>query len=232
MNISNAHILVTGGTGGLGEGIVRSLMRQGAHILVPTRHPEKLDALRKYVADITTGSLNGVTGSLSTPEEAQQLAAAVSEEMTPDIIIASIGGWSQGPEITDVPFDTWEKVIRDNLTTHFLAMKHLSPLLNQGGAYVHVNGMSAEMAWPGAGPVAAMAAAQKSLLQTLAKETEGRITVRELILPPVNTRARQGRGRPEWPTAEEVGNFIAEILQRGDGQVIHRFADSQKSQEK
>ena len=73
MNISNAHILVTGGTGGLGEGIVRSLMRQGGHILVPTRHPEKLDALRKYVADITTGSLNGVTGSLSTPDEAQQL---------------------------------------------------------------------------------------------------------------------------------------------------------------
>jgi 3-oxoacyl-[acyl-carrier protein] reductase len=106
-------------------------------------------------------------------------------------------------------------------------MKYLSPLLRADGVYVHVNGMSAEMAWPGAGPIAAMAAAQKSLTQTLAEESAERIRVHELILPPVKTRARQGRGRPEWPTAEEVGSFIAEILQRGDGKVINRFADSQ-----
>lgn len=232
MNIRGKKILVTGGTGGLGEGIVRSLMRQGAHLLVPTRQPEKLDSLREYVADINTGNLEGVTGSLSTPDEAQKLATVVSKKMTPDVIVASIGGWSQEGNITEISFDSWEKVVRDNLTTHFLAMRHLSPLLRQNGTYIHVNGTSAEIAWPGAGPVAAMAAAQKSLSQTLAKENEGRFRVRELILPPVNTRARQGRGRPEWPTAEEVGDFIAGLIHGDDGQIIHRFADFQKTQEK
>lgn len=70
-----------------------------------TRNPEKLNALNEYVADIRTGSLEGVTGSLSTPQDAQQLAEAINEKITPDVVIASIGGWSQGPGITDVPFD-------------------------------------------------------------------------------------------------------------------------------
>jgi len=64
MNIRDARVLIAGGTGGLGEGIVRSLMGRGAHVMVPTRNPEKLNALNEYVADIRTGSLEGVTGSL------------------------------------------------------------------------------------------------------------------------------------------------------------------------
>ncbi|MGQ6475359.1 SDR family oxidoreductase [Serratia sp. IR-2025] len=223
MNIENSKILVAGGTGALGEGIVRALLQQGAHVLVPTRNPQKIEKLREYVADITTGSLAGVNGSLSTPQDAALLAEAIIEQGPLHAIVASIGGWTQGPAIADVPFDVWEKVIRENLTTHFLAMKYLSPLLGSHSAYVHMNGMSAEMAWPGAGPIAAMAAAQKSLALTFAEESGNKFSVYEVILPPVNTRARQGRGRPEWPTAEEVGLFVSGILERNDGNALNRY---------
>lgn len=223
MKIENSKIVVTGGTGGLGEGVVRSLMQQGSHVLVPSRNMQKAEKLQQYVADVTTGSLEVIQGSLSTPEDAAKLAEAVNSKGRVSAVIASIGGWFQGPGIADVPFDIWEKVIRDNLTPHFLAMKYLTQAIEFGGAYVHVNGMSAEMAWPGAGPIAAMAAAQKSLALTFAEESRNKFNVYELILPPVNTRARQGRGRPEWPTAVEVGTFISDILSRNDGNPLNRF---------
>jgi NAD(P)-dependent dehydrogenase (short-subunit alcohol dehydrogenase family) len=223
MNIENSKILVAGGTGALGEGIVRTLMLQGAHVLVPTRDPQKVEKLRDYVTDVTSGSLEGVTGSLSTPENAAQLAESIARSGPLNAIVASIGGWTQGHGIVDVPFDVWEKVISDNLTTHFLAMKYLSPLLIGKAAYVHMNGMSAEMAWPSAGPIAAMAAAQKSLALTFAEESNKKFNVYEVILPPVNTRALQGRGRPEWPTAEEVGRFVVDILERNNGIVLNRY---------
>lgn len=56
MNIGNSKILIAGGTGALGEGIVRTLLQQGAHVLVPTRDPQKVEKLREYVADVSTGS--------------------------------------------------------------------------------------------------------------------------------------------------------------------------------
>ncbi|HHL3871648.1 TPA: SDR family oxidoreductase [Klebsiella pneumoniae] len=223
MIIENSKILVAGGTGALGEGIVRTLLQQGANVLVPTRDAQKVEKLREYVADVSTGSLEGVIGSLSTPEDAARLAEAIARSGPLNAIVASIGGWTQGHGIADVPFDVWENVIRDNLTPHFLAMKYLSPLLADKSAYVHMNGMSAEMAWPNAGPIAAMAAAQKSLALTFAEESYKKFNVYEVILPPVNTRARQGRGRPEWPTAEEVGQYVAGILERNDGTVLNRY---------
>lgn len=228
MNIDRARVVVAGGTGGVGEGIVRALLKRGALVVVPSRSEIKFEGLREYVGDIDTGELVTLTGSLSNPGEAEKLRDEVRNRMGEvDAVVASLGGWNQGPHIIDVPFETWERILRDNLTSHFLAMKAFVPLLApQRGAYVHVNGFSAEESYPGAAPVAAMAAAQKSLALTLAEELRpGGLRTYELILPPVNTRVRlrHGQSQPEWPTSEEVGDYIVQLLERQDEEVLHRL---------
>jgi len=46
--------------------------------------------------------------------------------------------------------------MRDNLTSHFLAMKMVVPsLAPHHGAYVHINGFSADQPYPGAAMAAA-----------------------------------------------------------------------------
>jgi NAD(P)-dependent dehydrogenase (short-subunit alcohol dehydrogenase family) len=42
--LEGARIVVAGGAGGVGEGIVRSLLRRGARVLVPWRRHERLRA--------------------------------------------------------------------------------------------------------------------------------------------------------------------------------------------
>jgi NAD(P)-dependent dehydrogenase (short-subunit alcohol dehydrogenase family) len=142
------------------------------------------------------------------------------------VAVASLGGWTQSAPITSVAFETWERIVRDNLTTHFLAMKTFVPLLAaRSGAYVHINGFSAEQPYPGAAPVAAMAAAQKALALTLAEETRPvGLRVHELILGPVMTRARLRHGQTpsEWLSSEDVGDYIAHMLERQDDNVLHR----------
>ncbi|MDX3924738.1 MAG: SDR family oxidoreductase [Shinella sp.] len=218
--------LVLGGTGDVGEGIVRSFLKHEATVVVPSRAQTKLDALRDYAADIETGTLKTLVGSLDTPDEAESLRSRIGDLTGHvDVIVAALGGWSQGYPITGVGFDLWQQIVRNNLTTHFLAVKTFVPLLApKTGRYVHINGQSAEGGHPGAGPVAAMSAAQRSLALTLAEELRpSELTVHELLLPPVNTRRRISRhhDRPEWPTAEEVGDYVAGLVERNDRTVVH-----------
>lgn len=233
MKLDKAKTVVAGGAGGVGEGLVRAFLKQGAHIVVPSRSESKLKGLREYVSDIGTGELITLVGSLSSPSDADALRDEVYKRIGEvDVAVASLGGWDQGPLITDVAFEVWERILRDNLTSHFLAMKAFVPLLvPQRGAYVHINGFSAEQPVPGAAPVAAMAAAQKSLALTLAEEVRpAGLRVYELILGPIKTRARlrYGHGQPEWFSPEEIGDRIVQLLERQDEEVLHRLMSKPK----
>jgi NAD(P)-dependent dehydrogenase (short-subunit alcohol dehydrogenase family) len=227
-SLEGAKVVVAGGAGGVGEGIVRALLRRGARVLVPSRSEEKLRALQAHCQDVPTGELLTLVGDLGDEEPARALQSQIYERFRElDVAVASLGGWWQGKPLTSVDVPTWERILRENLTSHFLAVKMLVPLLHpKTGSYVHVNGFSAEQPYPMAGPVAMAAAAQKSMALTLAEELSPTgIRVYELILGPIRTRQRlrQGPGQEEWYTPEEIGEEIAGLVTRRDEQIIHRL---------
>ncbi len=226
--LEGARIVVAGAAGGVGEGIVRALLKEGARVIALSRSDEKLRDLEAYCADIGSGELITLTGDLGDEEPARALQHKIFEQFKEiDLAVASLGGWLQGNPLTSVDMATWSRVLRDNLTSHFLALRMLVPLLHpKTGSYVHVNGFSAEQPFPMAGPVAMAAAAQKSMTLTLAAELKPTgIRVFELILGPINTRprVRQGQGKPDWYTSEEVGEYIAALVTSDNTEVLHRL---------
>jgi NAD(P)-dependent dehydrogenase (short-subunit alcohol dehydrogenase family) len=233
-SLEGAKVVVAGGAGGVGEGIVRSLLRQGARVLATSRSEEKLKELAEYCADIKTGELLTAAGDHGDEEAARALQHQVFERFRElDLAVASLGGWWQGRPLTSVDVALWDRILRENLTSHFLAIKMLVPLLHpKTGSYVHINGFSAEEPYPMAGPVAMAAAAQKSMVQTLAEELKPTgIRVYELILGPVQTRRRlrQGQVQADWYTPEEIGDQIADLVTRRDAELIHRLASKRDS---
>jgi NAD(P)-dependent dehydrogenase (short-subunit alcohol dehydrogenase family) len=227
-SLEGAKIVVAGGAGGVGEGIVRALLKRGASVLVPSRSEERLRDLVAHNQDVATGELVTLVGDLGDEASARALQNQIFERFRElDVAVASLGGWWQGKPLTSVDMPTWERILRENLTSHFLAVKMLVPLLNpKTGSYVHVNGFSAEQPSPMAGPVAMAAAAQKAMALTLAEELSPTgIRVYELILGPIQTRQRlrQGKGQHDWYTPEEIGEEIAGLVTLRDEQVVHRL---------
>lgn len=49
--LQNKIAVVLGGTGGVGEGIVKSLLSAGATVVVPTRTEYKMRKLKSYIGD-------------------------------------------------------------------------------------------------------------------------------------------------------------------------------------
>ena len=234
-SLEGARIVVAGGTGGVGEGIVRTLLREGARVIATSRSEEKLRDLEAYCGDIDSGELITLAGDLGDEEPARALQHQIFERFRElDVAVASLGGWTHGKPLTSVDMPTWSRILRDSLTAHFLALRMLVPLLHpKTGIYVHINSFGAEQPFPMAGPIAMAAAAQKSMMLTLAEELKPTgIRVFELILGPVNTRARtrEGMGRPELYSSEEVGEFVTALVTSDNGETIHRLLSKQRDE--
>lgn len=226
-------VLVAGGTGGVGEGIVRYLLSAGATVFVPSRTEIKANQLREYVDDIKSGSLKVIIGNVGTESGALEVTKEVEGLVgSLDLVIACLGGWWRGKALSELDLRTWDSIIANNLTSHFVAMRQMVPLLDKtNGMYLHINGQGANSALPMAAPIGMMAAAQKSMILSLAAEQlETGLRVRELLLGPVATRRRKAlnHAKSGWLVPEEVGYYIHQLYinsYKGD-EIIHNLREA------
>lgn len=227
--LTNKVVLVSGGTGGVGEGIVKALLREDAIVIVPSRSEEKIVKLRAYTSDLNNGNLVTIHAAMNTMEGAMAVKDEIIRKFGRiDMVVASLGGWWQGAPLYRMDINSWERILDNNLTSHFITIRAFVPELvrNQQGTYVHINGFSAEQTYPGANAVAMAAAAQLSMVRTLNEELEGTgVKAFELILGPVLTRAR-GAVRDDWYSPEEIGNYIIDLHSgntAANNDLVHRL---------
>lgn len=190
----NKFALVAGGTGSVGEGIVKTLLENNYTVIVPGRSKKGLDNLASYCNNHP--NLQLYVANISQPESSVLFFEMCMAQYPPlDLFVASLGGWRQGSSIINLSWPEWQATLEDNLSSHFLCMKLGYPLLSNTGCFVHINGMGAEAVIPTAGPTVAAAAAQMRLALTLAAEQDGDgKKVYELVLGLVNTRSRNMQG--------------------------------------
>lgn len=208
-------ILVAGGTGAVGEGIVKYLAENGATVLVPTRSEDKaLDALG-YVDQPYRKNVFYLFGDISDEADAQKMHDVIVDHFEQlDGMVSSLGGWWQGAALTDITKAEWEELMQGLLTAHFVASKTLMPLLRQGSNYTFISGVSAEDAAFSkySGPVAPAGAAVLMLSELYAVEMAGRFNVNALVLGPVNTRVQPTSYRKDsYVSSKTVGELIGAL---------------------
>ena len=207
-------ILVAGGTGAVGEGIVKYLAENGATVLVPTRSEDKaLDALG-YVDQPYRKNVFYLFDDISDEADAQKMHDVIVDHFEQlDGMVSSLGGWWQGAALTDITKAEWEELMQGLLTAHFVASKTLMPLLRHSN-YTFISGVSAEDAAFSkySGPVAPAGAAVLMLSELYAVEMAGRFNVNALVLGPVNTRVRPTSYRKDsYVSSKTVGELIGAL---------------------
>ena len=218
MQLTNARILLTGATGGLGEALARELARAGAQLLIAGRDVPKLAALS---ATLGAGSAS-VRADVTRPEGIAAIVGA-AQEFNINMLInnAGIGAFGLYDEQN---WPTIEQLIATNLAAPMQLTQALLPWLKSRPAAAIVNVGSTFGTVPFAGFVAysATKAGLRGFSQSLRRElADTHIAVvhiapraidTPLNTPEVNALNRELKTASDSPA--EVARAIVTTLQK------------------
>jgi NAD(P)-dependent dehydrogenase (short-subunit alcohol dehydrogenase family) len=216
-----ASVLVGGGAGGVGEAIVRFLLRAGHAVIVPSRSEAKLERLGERLrGDVSLENLTTIVTNIGEIEGAEVLRDQLVRDLGRiDVAIASLGGWWEGAPLTEIPVEAWDEVMNEMLRTHFVFARTFIPMLQAqgGGRYIGIGGGAAYVPIPGAAPVCMAAAAQLMMTRALRAEiADPAIDILELVIDgPVRTRDSEEIARPGWIELDEIGPIALDLAERG-----------------
>lgn len=230
--LSDAMVVVAGGTGNVGSHVVRSLLADGARVVVPSRSPAKLHDLAQYLGKrISADALDKLiplVGDVGGEADAERVAAQIVAELgVPTAVFATLGRFTPAPTLLESNTDTLQQVLRDYLTAHYAVARAFLPRMRNGQSkYVFVNGPLAFEPWEhtASGLVSIATAAQHMLFRALALELKAASP--QLIELVIYSFVRNRETQPGASVSgEAVGAYAADLLagvaQAGHGESIH-----------
>ena len=168
MKLKNKVAIVTGGARDIGAAVSKSLAAEGAKVVINfyNNEVEADKTLQEITAAGGTATLiradmtsqKGVDAVLS---HAQQ---AYGESI--DVLVNVTGGMVARKSLAEMDQDFFEKVMRLNLTTTFLATKAVVPHMGSGSAIVNLSSLAGR---DGGGPGAAAYSTSKGAVMTFTR---------------------------------------------------------------
>lgn len=139
MRLKNDVAVVTGGGGGLGEGICLCLAREGAHVVVSDLNPNLAEKVVYKVKEMGQKSL-AVKTDVRVAEQCEKLIEKSLEEMGHiDILVcgAGVGGFVYRPDsdapviLENISEEDWNLTLDVNLKGVFLCNRAIAPYLRK-----------------------------------------------------------------------------------------------------
>jgi NAD(P)-dependent dehydrogenase (short-subunit alcohol dehydrogenase family) len=170
MRFVDKVLLVTGGTQGIGLDVALEAAREGAHVVVCGRSPDK--GRRALDEAGTCGlRLEFVECDVQNDDRvAHMIEFAVAKYGRVDLAFNNAGVTAEHARLGESSVENWRKVIDINLTGTYLCMKHeiTSMLRTGGGAIVNSSSAAGVMAIGGQAAYVASKAATIALTQSAA----------------------------------------------------------------
>lgn len=170
LELKGKKALVTGGTRGVGRGIVLALARAGVDVVTCYRQEgEYVDSLERELKEIG-GDHHVLRADVAEPAEIEHLLQRTAElHGRLDLLVNNAGAISHIP-YADLPLDEWQRILAVNVTGSHLVIQHALPLLGDGSSVVSIGSKAVEAGIPLRSHYTATKAALVGLNRSLAKE--------------------------------------------------------------
>jgi meso-butanediol dehydrogenase/(S,S)-butanediol dehydrogenase/diacetyl reductase len=155
--------IVTGGGTGIGEAIARRLVADGYAVCITGRRREPLEALAAEIGALPVVADTGVW------EEAREANDAAREAFGRLDLLVCNAGIGSGGTVTEQSPESWDAVLRTNLTGAFFACRAALPeLMRTNGSIVTIASVAALRAGPASAAYCAAKAGMLMLTQCIA----------------------------------------------------------------
>jgi 3-oxoacyl-[acyl-carrier protein] reductase len=182
-DLSGKKALVTGATGGIGEGIARAFHKAGAEVAISGRQVEKLEALAKELGE----RVHVVPCDLADRAAVGKLIDAAIAKLGRVDILVNNAGLTRDNLFMVMKDEQWDDVIAVNLTSTFMLMRaaarHMLRSKTGYGRIINISSVSGIIGNPGQGNYAASKAGMIAMTKSLAREVANRGITANSIAP-------------------------------------------------
>lgn len=236
MTLKGKRVLVTGGTGALGQAIALDLLERGAWVAVTYRDRAEADALLERCANAPC-DIHALPCDLTDPASVDSAARAVLAGGVLDGLVLAAGTWDGGHPVWEAPADEAERLLRTNFLTAVHPTRAFVPGMVEagGGAVVSVGSRIALRNRKGSVLAAASKAALVALTEGLAEDLKGTGVSAFCVLPstidtPANRAAFPDADPKRWVAPERIAAVIAWLLDAeasvASGAVVPVYGDA------
>lgn len=178
-------VLVTGGTRGIGAGIARRFLEEGARVVATYRgNHEAAAAFRDRCASLG-GRLDTRACDTSDPVAVEALYGALDDAYPAIDVLVNNAGIRRDAVLGMMSEADWDAVLSTNLKGCYLMAKHAVGRMSRRryGRIIQITSPSGHMGFPGQGNYAASKAGQVGLARSLAKELAKRNVTVNCVSP-------------------------------------------------
>ena len=182
-DLTGRNALITGATGGIGEGIARAFHKAGAQVAISGRQAAKLEALAKELGD----RAHVVPCDLADKSAVGKLIEEAVAKLGRLDILVNNAGLTKDNLFMVMKDEQWDDVIAVNLTSTFMLMRaatrHMLRSKTGYGRIINISSISGLLGNPGQGNYAASKAGMIGMTKSLAREVANRGITANCIAP-------------------------------------------------
>ncbi len=163
--------IITGGSTGIGKGIAKIFIKEGAKVAIAARDEKKLTGA---ASEIGGGNILGVKCDITSSDEVKNLIQKTLDKFGRINILVNNAGINPARQFTieDTTEEEWEQYQGINAKGSFLCSKYAIPHIRKagGGSIIMISSISAHIGQQNVGPYNSSKAAQEGLIRSMAMD--------------------------------------------------------------
>ena len=159
--------LVTGGSRGIGLGLAKFLSEEGAKVIICGRKAEALEAAAKQLG------ATAIACHIAKEDQVEAMFTEIKDKFGRlDILLNNVGMNLMTPQVADLDYGLWTKIMQSNLDGTFLVSRKAAGLMREqgGGKIVSISSVAARISTPAMGIYGVAKAAIEMLTKVMATE--------------------------------------------------------------
>jgi glucose 1-dehydrogenase len=175
MLLEGRRAIVTGGSSGIGKSTAVRLGSEGASVCVNYYSDKEAEAANAVADAARSGGAPkaiAVQADVGDEDDVKRMVATAVDELGGlDLLVNNAGIEKQVP-LLEMPLDTWNAILRTNLTGAFLCLREAAKVMADagGGTVVNMSSVHQFIPWPGFAHYCASKGGLKLLMETAARE--------------------------------------------------------------